>query len=42
VSVVTTGRGVCPYCGKELDATEAYLHIATCPKRARGVRAKYV
>jgi hypothetical protein len=42
MSVVSTGKGRCPYCGKELDYTEAYLHITTCPKRSRGVRMKYV
>jgi uncharacterized protein (UPF0212 family) len=42
VSVVEVGKGRCPYCGKELDGAEAYLHITTCPKRPRRVRVKYV
>jgi len=42
VSVVGSGKGRCPYCGKELDPTETYLHITTCPKRSKGVRVKYV
>jgi hypothetical protein len=42
MSVVASGKGLCPYCGKELDAAEFYLHISTCPKRTRGVRVKHV
>ena len=36
MSVVGVGRAVCPYCGKRLDAAEAYLHITTCSERPRG------
>jgi hypothetical protein len=42
MSVVSASKGRCPYCGRELDAVEAYLHVTTCPKRPKGVRAKYV
>jgi hypothetical protein len=42
VSVISASKGQCPYCGKDLDATEAYLHVVTCPKRPKGVRVKYV
>jgi hypothetical protein len=42
MSLVTSGKGRCPYCGKELDPTEAFLHIFTCHKRPKEVRVKYV
>lgn len=42
MSVVSVGKGRCPYCNKDLDPVEAYLHITTCPERSRGVGVKHV